>query len=59
MTRTGTISEQVGNAFNTVIVNASSCLPCCVASVVRHIYLRPGVGVGGLRKVYGGKNFNK
>ena len=24
------------------------------ASVVRHIYLRPGVGVGGLRKVYGG-----
>lgn len=27
----------------------------CTASVVRHIYLRPGVGVGGLRKVYGGK----
>ena len=25
------------------------------ASVVRHIYLRKGVGVGGLRKVYGGK----
>ena len=26
------------------------------ASVVRHIYLRRGVGVGGLRKVYGGKD---
>nr|AAX48896.1 S19 [Suberites domuncula] len=25
------------------------------ASVVRHIYLRQGVGVGGLRKVYGGR----
>ena len=26
-----------------------------VASVVRHIYLRQGVGIGGLRKVYGGR----
>ena len=26
------------------------------ASVVRHIYLRPGVGVGALQKVYGGKH---
>lgn len=26
------------------------------ASVVRHIYLRKGVGVGALQKVYGGKN---
>ena len=26
-----------------------------LASVVRHIYMRPGVGVGGLRKVYGGE----
>ena len=25
------------------------------ASVVRHIYLRPGVGVGALQKVYGGR----
>lgn len=25
------------------------------ASVVRHIYLRPGVGVGALKKVYGGR----
>lgn len=32
-----------------------SLLICVAASVVRHIYLRPGVGVGGLRKVYGGE----
>ena len=25
-----------------------------VASVLRHIYIRPGVGVGALQKVYGG-----
>jgi hypothetical protein len=28
-----------------------------IASVARHIYLRQGVGVGGLQKVYGGKRF--
>jgi small subunit ribosomal protein S19e len=26
----------------------------CVAAVARHIYLRSGVGVGGLKKRYGG-----
>ena len=30
--------------------------PLSLASVVRHIYLRPGVGVGALQKVYGGKH---
>ena len=25
------------------------------ASVLRHIYIRPGVGVGALQKVYGGE----
>jgi small subunit ribosomal protein S19e len=27
----------------------------CIASVARHIYLRPSVGVGALRKVHGGR----
>ena len=36
---------------------SSSCptSPLSLALVVRHIYLRPGVGVGALQKVYGGK----
>jgi small subunit ribosomal protein S19e len=29
-----------------------------VASIARHIYLRPGVGVGALRLVYGGRKNN-
>ena len=28
------------------------------ASVARHIYLRQGVGIGGLRKIYGGRKNN-
>lgn len=27
----------------------------CSASVLRHVYLRGGVGVGALTKIYGGK----
>lgn len=53
MIRIGTTSEQVyHNTCMCVFNKGFSLMP---ASVVRHIYLRKGVGVGGLRKVYGGK----
>ncbi len=52
MTRTGIILEQVqGRPLSLSIPNGSCCIS---ASVVRHIYLRQGVGVGALKKVYGG-----
>ena len=30
-------------------------LYCHTASVARHIYLRPGAGVGAMQKIYGGE----
>lgn len=45
--RTGTGSSSLSLS----IPNGSCCIS---ASVVRHIYLRQGVGVGALKKVYGG-----
>jgi len=27
-----------------------------IATIARHIYLRPGVGVGALKKIHGGRN---
>ena len=30
-------------------------LSCHTASVARHMYLRPGAGVGAMQKIYGGQ----
>ena len=40
----------------TITISVHMCpVHVFIASVVRHIYLRQGVGVGALKKVYGGR----
>ena len=55
MTEIGTSSELV-----TLAAISDKCVLTVApsASVARHIYLRQGVGVGGLKKIYGGIHYS-
>ena len=41
----------------TILYIISYIVYCHTASVARHIYLRPGAGVGAMQKIYGGRDF--